>query len=106
MTAETARRRRVIQIMLLGAAPLVLPDLDWPDLSGLDILRRAGANDDLKAATVVVPAATDDEQEIRHCHEPGRNVYIANSVNRENFANAIRQLGLFFSVIQVPQASK
>ena len=42
-------------------------------------------------------------QEIKRCYELGCNVYITKPVNYESFANAIRQLGLFFSVIQVPQ---
>ena len=43
--------------------------------------------------------------EIKRCYELGCNVYITKPVNYESFANAIRQLGLFFSVIQVPQAA-
>ena len=41
----------------------------------------------------------------KRCYEFGCNVYITKPVNYENFANAIRQLGLFFSVIQVPPAA-
>jgi DNA-binding NarL/FixJ family response regulator len=54
---------------------------------------------------VVVLTTTDDSQEIKRCYELGCNVYITKPVNYENFANAIRQLGLFFSVIQVPPAA-
>ncbi len=50
---------------------------------------------------MVVLTTTDDAQEIKRCYELGCNVYITKPVNYENFANAIRQLGLFFSVIQV-----
>ena len=39
-----------------------------------------------------------------HPYELGANVYITKPVNYDNFANAIRQLGLFFAVIQVPAA--
>jgi hypothetical protein len=46
----------------------------------------------------------DDAVEIRRCCDLGCNVYITKPVNYENFANAIRQLGLFLSVIQVPAA--
>jgi CheY-like chemotaxis protein len=87
-------------------ALLVLLDLNLPDMSGIDILRRVKENPFLKTAPVVVLTTTDDEQEIKRCYELGCNVYITKPVNYENFANAIRQLGLFFSVIQVPQASK
>ena len=84
-------------------ALLVLLDLNLPDASGIDILRRIKENDHLKATPVVVLTTTDDAHEIKRCYELGCNVYITKPVNYESFANAIRQLGLFFSVIQVPQ---
>jgi DNA-binding response OmpR family regulator len=86
-------------------ALLILLDLNLPDMTGIDILRRVKENDHLKSVPVVVLTTTDDSQEIKRCYELGCNVYITKPVNYENFANAIRQLGLFFSVIQVPQAA-
>ena len=85
-----------------GNALLILLDLNLPDMTGIDILRRVKENDHLKCAPVVVLTTTDDSQEIKRCYELGANVYITKPVNYESFANAIRQLGLFFSVIQVP----
>jgi CheY-like chemotaxis protein len=86
-------------------ALLILLDLNLPDMTGIDILKRVKENQYLKQAPVVVLTTTDDAQEIKRCYELGCNVYITKPVNYENFANAIRQLGLFFSVIQVPQAT-
>ncbi len=83
---------------------LILLDLNLPDMSGIDILRRVKEHDHLKCSPVVVLTTTDDAHEIKRCYELGCNVYITKPVNYESFANAIRQLGLFFSVIQVPQA--
>jgi CheY-like chemotaxis protein len=88
-----------------GHALLILLDLNLPDMTGIDILRQLKANKHLKGAPVVVLTTTDDSQEIKRCYELGCNVYITKPVNYESFANAIRQLGLFFSVMQVPPAS-
>jgi CheY-like chemotaxis protein len=88
-----------------GEALLILLDLNLPDMTGIDILRKVKDNDVLKCAPVVVLTTTDDAQEIKRCYELGANVYITKPVHYESFANAIRQLGLFFSVIQVPQAT-
>jgi CheY-like chemotaxis protein len=88
-----------------GQALLVLLDLNLPDMTGIDILRRIKENTFLKSTPVVVLTTTDDANEINRCYELGCNVYITKPVNYENFANAIRQLGLFFSVIQVPPAA-
>ena len=88
-----------------GEALLVLLDLNLPDMTGIDILKRVKENKYLKSIPVVVLTTTDDSHEIKRCYELGCNVYISKPVNYESFANAIRQLGLFFSVIQVPPAT-
>jgi CheY-like chemotaxis protein len=88
-----------------GQALLILLDLNLPDMSGIEILRQVKENKYLKCAPVVVLTTTDDSHEIKRCYEFGCNVYITKPVNYESFANAIRQLGLFFSVIQVPPAA-
>ncbi|WP_407181302.1 response regulator [Bradyrhizobium sp. STM 3562] len=88
-----------------GRAFLILLDLNLPDTTGIEILRQLKENKYLKSAPVVVLTTTDDSQEIKRCYELGCNVYITKPVNYESFANAIRQLGLFFSVIQVPPAT-
>ena len=86
-----------------GRHLLILLDLNLPDMTGIDILERVKANQHTKPAPVVVLTTTDDAREIQRCYELGANVYITKPVNYEGFANAIRQLGLFFSVMQVPQ---
>jgi CheY-like chemotaxis protein len=88
-----------------GRAMLILLDLNLPDMSGIDILRRIKENEHLKRSPVVVLTTTDDAVEIQRCYDLGCNVYITKPVNYESFAHAIRQLGLFFSVIQVPSTA-
>ena len=85
-----------------GRHLLVLLDLNLPDMSGIDILARIKENPHTRRTPVVVLTTTDDQREIQRCYDLGANVYITKPVNYEAFANAIRQLGLFFSVIQVP----
>jgi DNA-binding response OmpR family regulator len=82
---------------------LVLLDLNLPDMTGIDILQRIKENQHTKRSPVVVLTTTDDQREVQRCYDLGANVYITKPVNYEAFANAIRQLGLFFSVIQVPE---
>jgi CheY-like chemotaxis protein len=82
---------------------LVLLDLNLPDMSGTDILAKIKSDEMLKRTPVVVLTTTDDKVEIQRCYDLGCNVYITKPVNYEAFADAIRQLGLFLSVIQVPE---
>lgn len=88
----------------LNGPALILLDLNLPDMSGTDILTRIKADDSpLRRTPVVVLTTTDDKVEIQRCYDLGCNVYITKPVNYESFAVAIRQLGLFLSVIQVPE---
>jgi len=83
---------------------LILLDLNLPDMSGTDILAKIKADTKLRRTPVVILTTTDDKYEIQRCYDLGCNVYITKPVNYENFAAAIRQLGLFLSVMQVPDA--
>ncbi|MEO3384982.1 response regulator [Mesorhizobium sp. CAU 1741] len=82
---------------------LVLLDLNLPDMTGVAILEKVKNNPHTRRSPVVVLTTTDDEREIQRCYDLGANVYITKPVDYESFANAIRQLGLFFSVMQVPE---
>ena len=81
---------------------MVLLDLNLPDMSGTQILEKIKQDEKLHRTPVVVLTTTDDKKEIDRCYDLGCNVYITKPVNYESFADAIRQLGLFLSVIQVP----
>ncbi len=87
----------------LNGPALILLDLNLPDMSGTAILERIKADPVLRRTPVVVLTTTDDKHEIQRCYDLGCNVYITKPVDYENFASAIRQLGLFLSVIQVPE---
>ena len=86
-----------------GRQVLVLLDLNLPDMTGIDILELLKSNPRTRRAPVVVLTTTDDSREIQRCYDLGANVYITKPVNYDSFANAIRQLGLFFSVMQIPE---
>lgn len=85
-----------------GKTLLILLGLNLPDMSGTEILKRVKETPGLRCPPVIVLTTTDDKTEIQRCYDLGANVYITKPVNYDNFANAIRQLGLFFAVIQVP----
>lgn len=84
---------------------LILLDLNLPDMTGIDILAKVKANEHTRRSPVVVLTTTDDRGEIQRCYDLGANVYITKPVDYGSFANAIRQLGLFFSVMQVPETA-
>jgi CheY-like chemotaxis protein len=87
----------------VGRPCLVLLDLNLPDMTGIDILKRLKAHEQTRRVPVIVLTTTDDSREIERCYDLGANVYITKPLNYDSFANAIRQLGLFLSVMQVPE---
>lgn len=91
-------------LMRIGKNPtLVLLDLNLPDMSGTHILERLKSSGDTKHVPVIVLTTTDDKAEIQKCYDLGCNVYITKPVDYDAFAAAIRQLGLFLSVMKVPE---
>ena len=82
---------------------MILLDLNLPDMSGVDILRRIKADEVLRRAPVIILTTTDDKAEIERCYDLGCNVYITKPLIYQNFAEAIVQLGLFLSVMQIPE---
>jgi CheY-like chemotaxis protein len=88
----------------VGGAPLlVLLDLNLPDMSGTQILGKLKSDEATKHIPVIVLTTTDDKVEIQKCYDLGCNVYITKPVDYDAFAVAIRQLGLFLSVMKVPE---
>ena len=92
-----------LQKQLAGGMPvLILLDLNLPDLSGLEILEYLKLKGHLKRVPVIVLTTTDDEAEIERCYDLGCCVYITKPVDYDQFASAVRQLGLFLAVIKIP----
>jgi CheY-like chemotaxis protein len=81
---------------------LVLLDLNLPVLDGYQVLKRVKANKRTKHIPVIVLTTTDDAREVSRCYELGCSVYVTKPVEYAQFSEAIRQLGLFLSVVTVP----
>jgi CheY-like chemotaxis protein len=81
---------------------LVLLDLNLPVLDGYQVLERMKADERTKHIPVVILTTTDDAREVTRCYELGCNVYITKPVDYEQFCEAICKLGLFLSVVTVP----
>lgn len=82
---------------------LILLDLNLPDMTGADILKRIKENPSVRHIPVIVLTTTDDKLEIQRCYDLGCNAYLTKPLVDQRFANAIRQLGQFLSVMQVPE---
>lgn len=82
---------------------LLLLDIRMPQVDGVEVLRQIKGDTDLRKMPVIMLTTTDDPREVQRCHELGCNNYIVKPVDYDKFAEAIRQLGLFITLVQVPE---
>jgi CheY-like chemotaxis protein len=81
---------------------LVLLDLNMPVLDGYQVLERMKRDERTKSIPVIILTTTDDAREVTRCYELGCNVYITKPVDYEQFAEAMRKLGLFLMAVVIP----
>lgn len=82
---------------------LLLLDIRMPKVDGIEVLRQIKAHAELRKMPVIMLTTTDDPREVERCHALGCNNYLVKPVDYEQFAEAIQQLGLFLSLVQVPE---
>ena len=78
---------------------VVLLDLKLPKMDGLDVLRRLRDDDRTKPLPVVVLTSSDEERDIIDSYGLGANSYIRKPVAFDQFTEAVRQLGLYWLVL-------
>ena len=81
---------------------LLLLDIKMPKIDGIEVLKKVKTNNQLKKMPVIMITTTDDPREINMCHELGCNNYITKPVDYNKFVDAIRKLGLFLLVVELP----
>jgi CheY-like chemotaxis protein len=88
-----------------GKGHLLLLDIRMPKVDGIEVLRRIKAHADYRKMPICMLTTTDDPREVERCHALGCNSYIVKPVDYEKFADAITQLGLFITLVQIPDLS-
>ena len=88
-----------------GTAYVLLLDIRMPKLDGVEVLTQMKADPELRKIPVIMITTTDDPREVERCHALGCSSYIAKPVEYDRFVNAIRQIGLFLAVVEVPRTN-
>lgn len=81
---------------------LILLDLQLPVMDGYQVLERMKGDARTRYIPVIILTTTDDIHEARRCYDLGCNLYITKPVEYERFSEAISTLGLFLSVVTIP----
>lgn len=83
-------------------AYLLLLDINMPKVDGIGVLRWLKNQPGIKKIPAIMVTTTDDPREIEKCHELGCSSYVTKPVDYDKFVHAIRQLGLFLAIVEVP----
>jgi len=83
---------------------VILLDLKLPKVDGLEVLRRIRSDDRTKLLPVVILTSSKEEEDILNGYRLGANSYVRKPVDFVEFTDAVRQLGLFWLLLNEPPA--
>ncbi|MBX3324937.1 MAG: response regulator [Nitrospira sp.] len=81
---------------------VILLDLKLPLVSGIEVLRRCRADEQLHRIPIVVLTSSREEPDIQACYDLGVNSYIVKPVDFQQFTDAVRQAGLYWLLLNEP----
>jgi CheY-like chemotaxis protein len=81
---------------------VLLLDLKLPKVDGLEVLHQIKSDDRLKMIPVVVLTSSREERDMMRSYQLGVNAYVVKPVDFHEFVNAVRELGVFWAVINQP----
>ena len=85
-----------------GQPAVVLLDLKMPKVDGMDVLRQVKSDPKFKTLPVVMLTSSREEQDLVRSYALGVNAYVVKPIDFRQLVDAVRQLGLFWAVLNEP----
>jgi CheY-like chemotaxis protein len=85
-----------------GNPAVLLLDLKLPKVDGLEVLQQIKSDESLKLIPVVVLTSSREERDMVASYKLGVNAYVVKPVDFHEFVNAIKELGVFWAIINEP----
>ena len=85
-----------------GNPAVLLLDLKLPKVDGLEVLKQIRSDEKLKVIPVVMLTSSNEEKDMVASYRLGVNAYVVKPVNFHEFVNAVKELGMFWAVINEP----
>ena len=102
-TMEYLRREGKYKQRKTGNPAVLLLDIKMPRMDGIEVLRAIRNDNKLKMLPVVMLTSSREEQDLIKSYELGVNAYVVKPVDFKDFIEAVRQVGIFWAVInEVP----
>lgn len=81
---------------------VMLLDLKLPKVDGLEVLKQIRSDERLKMIPVVVLTSSHEEKDMMRSYQLGVNAYVVKPVDFHEFVNAVKELGVFWAIINEP----
>jgi CheY-like chemotaxis protein len=89
-----------------GDPAAVLLDIKMPKVDGIEVLRHIKADESLRAIPVIMLTSSREEKDLVDSYQLGVNAYVVKPVGFQQFVDAVKNLGLFWAVLNEPPPMK
>ncbi len=101
-TLDYLHRRGQYSTRSEGNPAVILLDLKLPKVDGLEVLQQVKSDERLKMVPVIVLTSSHQEKDVMRSYNLGVNAYVVKPVDFHEFVNAVKELGVFWAVINAP----